>query len=201
MATPRLKIGDTFVYTEEMRELRDHEHVLLMDDLIGKKLEVTAVSSDYYGAEGWNFPIIGIDSCLPETKPRTLDDVKEGDVLVCLNGGKRLVLGRAGQVVFLSIDETTDPSGLFDSYSLQEIKKANLKFADQPEERWKPEGNYWYVEENSKGEFYSENIEWTNSEIDNKLWRRGNCFKTEAEAEKAAEELKEFWRGRINNQK
>ena len=197
MATPKLKVGDTFVYTEEMSKVRDHQHVPSMDDLIGQKLEVTAVSSNRYGAAGWDFPIVGIDSCLPP-KPRTLDDVKEGDVLIEQTGDRRLVLGRTGRMVYMSYTEKEPKMSQWNTYTIAYLVSMNFKFADQTVERWKPEEGeqYYWVRTNMKGEIFVDSASWEGCPFDEGVWTTGNCFKTEEEAEKAASELKEFWRNR-----
>ena len=202
MNQPKLKVGDTFVYTEEMNE--DKRQNGGLDRTVGSNVTVRSIGLDaddsrmqYYGANGYIYDVEFVDLYLP-ANPRTLDDVKKGDVLVDRDGAKWVVVARTGQVVLLCAESNAIPW----PFTIDLLKERNYKFADQPEERWKPEGMYWYVEENSKGEFYAENTYWTNDKIDNKLWERGNCFKTKEEAEKAAEDLKEFWKKRLNdNQK
>lgn len=55
-------------------------------------------------------------------------------------------------------------------------------------ERWKPNNGeeYFYVNLLRAG---SQSDTWTNHRVDKKLWENGNCFKTEAEAEAAAEKV------------
>lgn len=195
MTQPRLKIGDTFVYTEGMR----HGHISQMDHLLGTLMTVGSVKNEWYVVDGWTFSIKKVDACLPETKPRTLDDVKEGDVLVDSFGRKRLVLDRSGRIVTISYNDIEPDNDSWECFTIKKIKDSDWKFADQPEERWKPEYGemYEYVDEiGDKNE-----TSWRDDFVDRERRELGNCFKTKAEAEKAAEELKEFWRGRINNQK
>lgn len=56
-------------------------------------------------------------------------------------------------------------------------------------ERWKPnyEEEYFYVDLLCAG---PQRVTWTNHDIDKKMWENGNCFKTEPEAEAAAEKVK-----------
>jgi len=211
MATPKLKVGDTFVYTEEMSTATHRRWRSGKDknrDLIGKTLEVASFTStvtsnlDCYtvkiNGDQFSFVCEDIDWFLPETKPRTLDDVKEGDVLELIGDRelRRVVLGRAGKFIIVGREDDTDKFYLM---TLDSFKK-NYKLADQPEERWKPEMGEWYENVDEFGEVNE--ASWRDDDIDNERWNLGNCFKKgSGEAQKAASELKEFWRGRINNQK
>ena len=129
-------------------------------------------------------------------KPRTLDDVKAGELLVDDINKKRFVLARIDRLVNLSQTDKEEGSNFIkgDWYTIQALKDYGYKFADQPEERWKPEydESYWYVDEYSE----TNEMSFVDDDIDQSRWDINNCFKTEAEAKKAAEELKEFWRKR-----
>jgi hypothetical protein len=134
---------------------------------------------------------------MAEPKLRTLDDVKEGDELEELTFKDReIVIGRSGGAVMTSPKST---STVVNVRLLDYIKK-NYKFADQPEERWKPkEGDkYYYIDVDGEVDFST-----FDSGVGFKLRtiEIGNCFETAEEAEKAAEELKGWWGNRINNQK
>lgn len=209
MATPKLKVGDTFVYTQEMSTATHRRWRSGKDknrDLIGKTLEVASFTStvtsnlDCYtvkiNGDQFSFVCKDIDWFLPETNPRTLDDVKKGDVLVDRDGAKWVVVARTGQVVLLCAESNAIPW----PFTIDLLKERNYKFADQPAERWKPEDGEWYE---NVDEFCEVNeASWRDDDIDNKRWNLGNCFKKgSAEAQKAASELKEFWRGRLTKKK
>lgn len=195
MTQPKLRVGDTFVYTEEMNNMLKTLGESCPKE-IGKTLKILMIEEGgrhLVQSEAGNIylPLMVMDAYKPSS-PRTLDDVKEGDVLVITEGHKRIVLGRCGSVVFLSND------GACTTWTILALKNLGYKLADQPEERWKPENNeaYWFVGTDGKTDkdFFSIGLGKNRFEL-------GNCFKTKAEAQQAAEELKEFWRGRINNQK
>ena len=196
MATPKLKVGDTFVFTKEMWEASQKTYP---ENEIGNLWKITSIHEYWYGTNVLyhpNFP--WIDEFLPEPKPRTLDDVKEGDELEELHSKKRrmVVTGRAGGFIALSPEDI--PEGLY-MMSLAQLKK-DYKFADQPAERWKPkEGDkYYYIDVDGEVDFstFDSGVGFKHRTIE-----IGNCFETAEEAEKAAEELKGWWGNRINNQK
>jgi len=200
MTQPKLRVGDTFVYTEEM-DRYDDICIGKRFRLLKHRVTIESIGEDSIGpfyrgnclGDKHIFRASVVDQYHFFPTPRTLDDVKEGDVLVDKAGLRREVLGRLGQVIFVDWDEDSQDDGVINcvSYSLGMVKK-HLKFADQPEERWKPEEDerFWFVNSAAK----------KNSSAFGKCWDHeheiGNCFKTEAEAQKAAEELKEFWQKR-----
>lgn len=209
MATPKLKVGDTFVYTQEMSTATHRRWRSGKDknrDLIGKTLEVASFTStvtsnlDCYtvkiNGDQFSFVCKDIDWFLPETNPRTLDDVKKGDVLVDRDGAKWVVVARTGQVVLLCAESNAIPW----PFTIDLLKERNYKFADQPAERWKPgDGDkYYYVDVDGFVDFstFDSGVGFKHRTIE-----IGNCFETAEEAEKAAEELKGWWGNRINNQK
>lgn len=194
MATPKLKPGDTFVFTKEMWKAADKTFPKFN---IGQMMEVTRVYENWYQLCGLYYPLFDwIDPFLPETNPRTLDDVKKGDVLVDRDGAKWVVVARTGQVVLLCAESNAIPW----PFTIDLLKERNYKFADQPAERWKPgDGDkYYYVDVDGFVDFstFDSGVGFKHRTIE-----IGNCFETAEEAEKAAEELKGWWGNRINNQK
>lgn len=199
MATPKLKVGDTFVYTEEMN--RDDDQYGGLYSQIGKEIIINFVDDVAYNcSNGYEYKIRVIDKYLPDPKPRTLDDMKEGDVLVDRSDNRYLVLGRSGRIVALSDSEIEVDDGKWEWMTMAELKNLGYKFADQPAERWKPKEGEWYEHIDDTCDIHE--AAWRDDDIDNDRWNLGNCFKKgSGEAEKAASEVKEFWRNRINNQK
>lgn len=205
MATPKLKPGDTFVYTEELAQSIGSTS-LTHEEFIGKTIRIFRVNSMYEGATegGEQFCIRThiLDAYLPDPEtPRTLDDVKEGDKLVAKDEPDFDIVGRAGQVVhFYFFDPKLSKERMLGTRTIENLKAKGYRFHDQPQERWKPEVGEWYDTVSEFGEVNE--ASWRDDNIDNKRWKLGNCFKKDsAEAQKAAEDLKAWWLDRINNQK
>lgn len=196
MVIPKLKVGDTFVFTEEMN--RDDDQYGGLYSQIGKEIIINFVNDVAYNcSNGYEYKIRVIDKYLPDPKPRTLDDMKEGDVLVDRSDNRYLVLGRSGRIVALSDSEIEVDDGKWEWMTMAELKNLGYKLADQPEERWKPEDNekVWTVLSSCKVARVPFSESWQAE------YEMGNIFKTREEAKQAAEDLKAWWLDRINNQK
>jgi hypothetical protein len=65
----------------------------------------------------------------------TLEDVEEGDILIDDYGNKRLVLGRAGRMVWLSNNDE-EPILICNAYAhtIRQLKKKGFKFEEEKEE-------------------------------------------------------------------
>lgn len=64
--------------------------------------------------------------------PRTLDDLEEGDVLICKDGQKKTVLGICGKVYMLSVDYDQDYVDA--GFTLQEIKSRGYTLKQEESE-------------------------------------------------------------------
>lgn len=136
MKKPKLKVGDTFVYTKEMNDAKLNSFYNGdAEKLIGQKIKIKNIdNSDAYEAAGWTFIFSVIDDHL--NIPKTdLDDVEWKDVLVDEDGDKYFVAGRAGSMVWLSRDEyePKDDENIL-MYTILELKDDRFKFFSEPEE-------------------------------------------------------------------
>jgi len=63
----------------------------------------------------------------------------------------------------------------------------------ETEQRWQPTYlvKYWYIGSND-GQFFVADFHWGNDNVDFVNYDTGNCFKTEQEAKKAAEAIKQY---------
>lgn len=115
--------------------------------------------------------------------------MKQGDILTHRNGHTRKILGICGEVYLLSKEGNKEEH--FDGYTIKQIKNAGYII---PKEQWKPEKGeiYYYVD----SILYIQNtIYYSDWSSDTARIESGNCFKTEAEAQIAADKIKDLLKG------
>lgn len=124
---PKLKIGDKFVYTKEMNEAKMASYYKTdLSELIGETAQISVIDKDSYQIANYPnyFEHNVIDSFLPsDLRPEiTWETLKEGDFLE--NDGLYKVLGRVGDVVFLSQEDTFEYADSF-YYTIYELKESD----------------------------------------------------------------------------
>lgn len=115
-------------------------------------------------------------------------NIKLGDILKCkvnVNTESRKVLGILNNLYFLS--NYSNHNSYYDCYTLEEIEEA----FELPKEKWVPknEEKYFFVTQNGGVTFYYFVSE---DSINEKILKHGNYFKTEKEAQEAADKIKEL---------
>ncbi|PIV90856.1 hypothetical protein COW46_00765 [Candidatus Gracilibacteria bacterium CG17_big_fil_post_rev_8_21_14_2_50_48_13] len=122
-----IKVGDRVKAVEGK-----HNNCGKLEDEGSNEVEITEVSETHFYIDGCSH-VYEEGSFLARWEgPKTLDDVKVGDVFITQNGNTRKVLGRCGDILFLSKLNENDVSQKDTWWTVSDIQK---DFTVQPEEK------------------------------------------------------------------